>query len=164
MLFQKVCMMKINWDDVLAETIIAEWQNILENVNVMNSLKLEKHRLNMFDLKDVEIIKLHAFSDASLKACAAVIYIRFKLKDVSYRVNFVASKINPIERKNLISKLELMVCVLLNQLMFLVYFSLKFNYKDMKLFCWTDSLDCLLWIHDTKRFLEIVFTDPCFKD
>ena len=39
MLFQKICMMKINWDDILPETVIAEWQNILENVNVINSLK-----------------------------------------------------------------------------------------------------------------------------
>ena len=50
-------------------------------------------------------------------------------------VHFFVSKtkINPKERKNLtIPKLELMVCVLLNQLMLLVYVS------------WTDSLDCLL--------------------
>ena len=44
-LFQKNCMMKINWDDVLPEVITAEWQNILENLNVMNSLKLERHYL-----------------------------------------------------------------------------------------------------------------------
>ena len=81
MLFQSICMMKINWNDILPETIIAEWQNILENVNVMNSLKLERHYLKMFDLKNVEIIELHGFSDASLKAYAAVTYIRFKLKD-----------------------------------------------------------------------------------
>ena len=147
-------MMTINWDDTLPETINAEWKNILENVNVMNSLKLERHYLKMFGLKDVEINKLHGFSGASLKAYAAVIYIRFKLKDGSYCVNFVASKtkINPMERKNLtIPKLELMACVLLNQLMFSVYSSLKFNYKDLKLFCWTGSLDCLFWIHNTKK-------------
>ena len=91
-------MMKINWNDVLPETIIAEWQNILENVNVINSLKLERHYLKMFDLEEVEIIELHWLSDASLKAYVAVIYIRFKLKDGSYRWWFVASKtkINPI--------------------------------------------------------------------
>ena len=44
-----------------------------------------------------------------------------------------------------------MACKLLNQLMFLVYSSLKLNYKDMKLFCQTDSLDCLFWIHNTKK-------------
>ena len=74
-------MMKIDSDNILPETIIAEWQNILENVNVMNSLKLERHYLKMFDLKDVEIIEVHGFSDASWKAYAAVIYIRFTLKD-----------------------------------------------------------------------------------
>ena len=78
MLFRKICRMKINWDYVLPETIIAEWQNILENVNVMNSSKLERHFLKMFDLKDVDIIELHGFSDGSLKAYAAVIYIKIE--------------------------------------------------------------------------------------
>ena len=60
-LFQKICMMKIDSDNILPETIIAEWQKILENVNGMNSLKLERHYLKMFDLKDVEIIEVHGF-------------------------------------------------------------------------------------------------------
>ena len=121
-------MMKINWDDILPETIIGEWQNTLENVNVMNSLKLERHYLKMFDLKDVEIIELHGFSDASLKAYAAVIYIRFKLKYGSYCVNFVVSKTktNPIERKNLtIPKLELMACALFESTHVLSLFFIK---------------------------------------
>ena len=39
MLFQKICLIKINWDDVLSETVIAEWQNTLENVSVMYKYK-----------------------------------------------------------------------------------------------------------------------------
>ena len=39
MLFQKICLMKINWDDVLPETVIAEWQNTLENVSVIYKYK-----------------------------------------------------------------------------------------------------------------------------
>ena len=77
-------------------------------------------------------------SDATLKAYGTVIYIRCRLKGGSCCVNFVASKtkINPIERKNLTNpKSELMARVLLNQLMFSVYSSLKLNYKDMKHFC-----------------------------
>ena len=73
MLFQKICMMKINWDNALPETIIAVWQNFLENVNVMNSLKLERNYLKMLDLKDPEAIGLSGFSDASLEEYAAVI-------------------------------------------------------------------------------------------
>ena len=45
-----------------------------------------------------------------------------------------------------------MACVRLNQLMFSVYSLLKFNYKDMKRFCWTGSLDCLFRTHNTKKF------------
>ena len=40
MLFQKICMMKANRDDVLPETKITEWQNILENVNFMITNKI----------------------------------------------------------------------------------------------------------------------------
>ena len=32
---QKIYMVKINWNDALPETIITEWQNNLENVNVI---------------------------------------------------------------------------------------------------------------------------------
>ena len=39
-LFQKICMMKTNRDDVLPETKITEWQNILENANVMITNKI----------------------------------------------------------------------------------------------------------------------------
>ena len=57
-----------------------------------------------------------------MNAYVAVIYMRSKLKDGSYCINFIASKtkINPIERKNLtILKLELMIndmCVFFDQL------------------------------------------------
>ena len=60
-LFQKICMMKIDSNNILPETITDEWQNILENLNAMNSLKLERHYLKMFDLKDAEIIEVHGF-------------------------------------------------------------------------------------------------------
>ena len=99
------------------------------------------------------MLKLSSFM-VFQKAYAAVVYIRYKLKDGSYFVNVVASKtkVNPIERKKLNnSKIRIDGCVLLNQLLFSVYFSLKFNHEDVKLFCWTDSLDCLFWIHNTKK-------------
>ena len=54
-------MMKIDSSNILPETITDEWQNILENLNAMNSLKLERHYLKMFDLKDAEIIEVHGF-------------------------------------------------------------------------------------------------------
>ena len=34
----------------------------------------------------------------------------------------------------------------------------------MKIFCWTDSLDCLFWIHNIKKKIETIYTDRCFKD
>ena len=128
MLSQKIFMMKINWNEVLPETIITEWQNILENVNVVNSLKLERNYLKLFDLKDVEIIELHGFSDATFKAYAAAVYVRFKLKD-DCCVNFFASKTKQFQiRIN-------GICTFESIHVFSLF--LKFNYKDMKLFCWT---------------------------
>ena len=43
----------------------------------------------------------------------------------------------------------------------LVYSSLKSNDKGMKLFCWTDSLDCLFWIHNAKKIWK-QFIRPVF--
>ena len=64
-----------------------------------------------------------------------------------------------IERKKLNNSKITINGMCNHQLMFSVFSSLKFNYKDMKIFCWTDSLDFLFWIHNikknSKQFIQI---------
>ena len=114
----------------------------------------------MFDLKDIEIIEVHGFSDASLKAYATVIHIRFKLKDGSYCVNFVASKTKKALQKEKRNNSKIRIngrCTFESTNGFGLLF-IKFNLKYMKRLCWTgtDPLDCLFWIDNTKKNLKQV--------
>ena len=58
-----------------------------------------------------------------------------------------------------------MACVLLDHVMFSVYSSLKFNYKDMNVFVGlTDQIVRFGFIIPKHLELETIYTNSCFKD
>ena len=91
--------MKINWDEPLPDCFKSKFLSWLKKLNLSETFELDRHYLSNFNLKDVTYIQLYGFSDASNKAYAAVVDIRFILKDGSYFINFVASKTKIVEGK-----------------------------------------------------------------
>ena len=71
-------------------------------------------------LEEIKSVEMHGFSDASARAYASCIYLKFILYDGNTLVTFLCSKTraNPSKKKFLtILRLELMGCVLLSNLM-----------------------------------------------
>ena len=97
---------------------------------------------------------MHGFSDTSLKAHGWVIYLKFIFKDGNIVTTFLCSKrkIKPLEKKSLaIPRLELMACTLLSSLIQNCVNSLSSIFNEIKIFCWSDSADCLYWINNTSK-------------
>jgi len=100
---------------------------------------------------EVESYSLHGFCDASLRAYAAVVYLRVKTC-TGYSVTFLASKtrVTPLQEQA-IPRLELLSALLLARLITSVKESLVARLPLSDLTCYMDSRVALYWIRGTER-------------
>ena len=98
-------------------------------------------------------VELRGFSDASHRACAAVVYMRSLYSDGRIDVRLVSSKsrVAPLKKQS-IPRLELLGAVLLARLVN------KFNstVKQLKTINWIDSLTALCWIKNARMWKQFV--------
>ncbi len=93
------------------------------------------------------VLKLHAFGDASEKGYGSVVYCRVPKSDSTYQVSLVISKgkVVPLKRITL-PRLELLGSLLSARLVTFVLKALQLNIDDVSVTCWTDSNIALGWI------------------
>ena len=99
-----------------------------------------------------DALRLIGFCDASTKAFAAVVYLRFESKSIVY-VRFVAAKTRVDPQKPMtIPRLELLSALLLSRLIKSVCSALDSEFKlDDNTVCYTDSRVALWWIRGVNR-------------
>ncbi|GFU97326.1 integrase_H2C2 domain-containing protein [Trichonephila clavipes] len=117
---QKLWMLKIDWTDLLPDTINREWQQFVES------------------------LQLHGFSDASQSAYGAVVYCKSITSDGKILVHLIANKSRVAPTKQTIPRLELCAAVLLVKLVHRVKQALKLNVTNT--FLCSDSMIVLSWI------------------
>ena len=138
----------------MSEDLIVEWTALLSNLRQLKPIELATFYLKDFSFDDINGIEMHGFRDASLKAYRCVIYLKFNFKDGNIVTMFLCSKtkIKPLEKKSLtLPRLELMTCTLLSSLIQNCVNSLSPIFNEIKIFCWSDSVDCLYWINNTSK-------------
>ena len=107
--------------------------------------------MDQSDLSDVIDVQCHGYSDASGKAYASVVYLRFTFTNGDVKTVFVASKTRVAPMKKIrIPRLELMACLLLTQLLKSVLGAIT-DRVISTVYCWTDSKDCLYWIGNRSK-------------
>ena len=151
--FQEVCLMKIDWDVPLSAEFIIKWRSSLDLLSTLAPVHIKRHYICGNELKNCLNIELHGFSDASMKACATVVYLRAVLNcKILCTIVAAKTKVVPIEKKTLtIPKLELMACLLLSRLLKSVINSLHAVYEISDVICWTDANDCVHWINNVEK-------------
>ena len=111
-LFQKVCIQKLLWEESLFDSLLPEWKVILRDLKVCESVKL----LRCYgDFRDSDKMELHGFADASLKRYGCSVYVRFRGKDGLYHVSLSQSRVAPI-KSQIIPRLELLDALLSTKL------------------------------------------------
>ena len=91
--------------------------------------------------------ELHSFSDASLQACVACIYIRGIKSSDEIKCSLIASKsrVAPIKSVPTIPRLELLGNLILSRLYVTITSVLKEFYNCEWTIMWTDSQITLAW-------------------
>ncbi|GFT71517.1 uncharacterized protein TNCV_3958081 [Trichonephila clavipes] len=82
---QKLWMLKIDWTDLLPDTINREWRQYVESLQVVNDININR----CIVVEQPAVIELHGFSDASQSAYGAVVYC--KIHNLRCRKNGIAS-------------------------------------------------------------------------
>lgn len=157
---------KIDWDDPLSEELLAQWLPVYQQLCMPIPIKLPRW-IGMSN----EVIKaeLHGFSDASMAAYAAAIYLRLVYASGQVVCNLIAAKtkVAPMNPIATIPRLELCGALLLARLFEKVKPAL--DYQNASIFAWTDSMITLSWLasHPSKwsvfvanRTSEILKTLP----
>ncbi|GFT58346.1 integrase catalytic domain-containing protein [Trichonephila clavipes] len=111
--FKQLWQCKLDWDDVLPNSIANEWREFVTTLKCIAEVKI-----NRFIMADNNVrIVLQGFADASEAAYGAVVYLQCLLHNGAAKVSILASKsrVAPI-RVISIPRLELCACVLLAQL------------------------------------------------
>lgn len=152
LLFQKIWISKINWDERLSKDLATEWETIRKDIPLLNKLSIPRW------LQCQEnSLEIHGFCDASEKAYACVIYSRVKNQAGEYKTTLITAKtkVAPISNKITVPRMELCGAVLLAKLLEKVQNTLYT--KNLHIRCWSDSKVVLAWLQgDINRWDKYV--------
>lgn len=149
MLFQELCVSKIEWDEPLSGDLLREWNALISNFQGM-SISIPRCYFHFLD-RSPSTCSLQGFCDASTGAYAAVVYIKIEAECGS-SVKFVASKtrVSPVGKQT-IPRLELLSALLLAKLITSVSAALEPQITLSGTACFTDSKVALYWIRGTDK-------------
>nr|CAH7760091.1 unnamed protein product [Callosobruchus chinensis] len=140
-LLQRLWSLKLNWDESLPSSLDTRWRRFRQELPLFNILKVPRHVLCASPSR----IELHGFSDASVEAYGACLYIRSisSSGEIYVRLLTGKAKVSPIKSLT-IPRLELCGAFVLAQLMTKVRQSMSISFDET--FLWCDSTVCLAWI------------------
>ena len=150
LLFQKLCVNKMDWDQPLTNYLLDEWNALVRDLQA--EIQLSIPRCYFHDIEGEPIsTTLCGFCDASTKAYAAVVYLRVETV-YGVRARFIVSKtrVGPTQALT-IPRLELLSALLLSRLITVVSNDLKSILPHLDLRCYTDSTVALYWIRGTEK-------------
>ena len=151
-LFQLMCLDKLDWDGELQEDLRKQWNNLLSELESLNNVRVPRCYY-LPQLKSLTT-QIHGFSDASERAMGAVVYIRTVYENGSVDVKLIASKtrVAPVKGQT-IPRLELVAATVLAKL---VDSLLKALDWDVEVFYWVDSTTALHWIRNDRPWKSYV--------
>ncbi|XP_011884102.1 PREDICTED: uncharacterized protein LOC105571243, partial [Vollenhovia emeryi] len=141
LLIQTTWLQQLDWDAPLATEEAAAWARLEEELPILEGIKIPRwFHCNA----SADTVEIHGFSDASERACAAVVYLRVvNAGEACISIVMAKTKVAPLKRVSL-PRLELCAASLLAKLIGHLQTSLEMN--AVPTFLWTDSTVTLAWI------------------
>ena len=150
LLFQQLCMNKMDWDQPLTDSLLDEWNTLVHDLQAEIQISIPRYYFHDVEGDPISTT-LCGFCDASTKAYAAVVYLRVETV-CGARVQFILSKTRVAPTQGLtIPRLELLSALLLARLITVVSTDLKLILPQLDLKCYTDSTVALYWIRGTEK-------------
>ena len=135
-LFQEICKVKVEWDDVI-DFIVPIWESICSRLKVVDKIMIERCCFIYHVHEPIEACCLNGFSDSSLSAYAACIYLKSLSRSGNVFARFVTAKSRIVSLKKALNvpRLELLGACILSNLMNTVYESLSVELNFENYYC-----------------------------
>ena len=149
-LFQKLCELKVGWDETPPEELLQEWRSLVNDLKEGHPVSIPRsYHTGMAE--NPVTYSLCGFCDASTRAYAAVVYLLLR-SETNTTVQFLAAKtrVAPLQLQT-IPRLELLSALLLSRLIVSVSSSLNSMLPQLESRCYTDSRVALFWIRGTEK-------------
>ena len=155
-LFRRLCVEKVDWDQPLMGELLLQWQGLLDSLKRVQTIAIPRCYFNGSGEK--ESCNLVGFCDASRQAYAAVVYLRIQTTSgCSMRFIAAKSRVAPLQEQT-IPRLELLGALLLSRLMVNIASALNSELTLNAPVCYTDSKVVLFWIQrcdkEWRQFVE----------
>ncbi|XP_058828010.1 uncharacterized protein LOC131687931 [Topomyia yanbarensis] len=154
-LMQEIWRTGTNWDEPISEQLYDLWSRWIELYETIDEVQVPRCFFGNFTTPEVDEIEIHVFTDASVAACACVVYLRMAHSGGSW-CSLVAAKTKVAPLRALsIPRLELQAAMMGARLLHNVCSALTLNIH--KRYLWTDSSTVLAWLRsDSCRYHQFV--------
>ncbi|XP_038116778.1 uncharacterized protein LOC119768983 [Culex quinquefasciatus] len=148
---QKLWLIELPWDAKVEGDLLASWLCFRRALPKVSEIRIPRYVIS----PSTVAIELHGFSDASVVAYGANIYVRCILSDGRAQLRLLCSKSRVCSpKKDLnIHRKELMACELLARMMVRVLETVKFKVSQVVL--WTVSQVVLAWLKKSLAKLDV---------
>ncbi|XP_040074171.1 uncharacterized protein LOC120846480 [Ixodes scapularis] len=144
LLFQKLWLIGMNWDEVLPPELVNEWHAWTTDLVQLHSLKVPRY-IRRGVLAGARKMQLHVFVDASMKAYGSCAYLRTEDYQGNVATTLVVAKTRVAPTRPLtVPRLELMGANMGSKL--LQYIKDSYYDVDLDNIMWTDSTVALSWV------------------
>ena len=153
MIYHEVCLAKAGWDTEISSDQVKLWESWIRNLAKHPELEFSRCIIKHPD-EPVLDIKLHGFADASLKACAAAIYLQVTQPSETY-VQLLTAKSRVSKPGLTVPRLELIAAQMLTKMMKQVQEALE-DIKISEVHAWSDSKTVLCWLKNHGEWKQFV--------
>ncbi|XP_072389582.1 uncharacterized protein [Diabrotica undecimpunctata] len=145
LIMQKIWISKISWNDTIDADTLHEWLSFISSLSHFKDLSTPRC---LFLSQEITGVEIDSFSDASLKAYGACIYLRVTYKSEQVFCSLLASKSRVAPLKPLtLPRLELMGALLCSKLTAKIANIVKEKLSQLdSINMWSDSEIVLAWL------------------
>lgn len=148
---KKLWLLKLDWEDTLPSEMHTEWNDFITKLSQLSSIEIPRW---IHTSPTIMSMQLHGFSDASMKAYGASVYLRCINDQHEISSKLIISKTKIAPSKSLtIPRLELCAALMLAKLMKYVTNSIRHHkFDENDIYFWCDSQVVLHWLNgDSNR-------------
>ena len=150
-LYSKVCLKKLPWDDAAPEEIEKPWSKWVRSIRSCDSVIIPR---SVAYGKDSDII-IHGFSDASKSAVSVAVYVTTFDEEAVPGQHLLVAKSRIAPKDTTIPRLELIGAHMLSRMLDHAMKTLS-NYSVKECHGWVDSTTVLHWMKDQGKWSQFV--------